>query len=322
LHKTFRQRKALRDAEQKIITLNDELNLLKQEDLLKLEDRFRRFENIKDIVYGHIEYRPLLYYTEENEPKGIGLRLLEEIFGKTIIRKAPVRGMWNNVVEKLEKGDYDVIATPLFETRERSNLVSFCSPIFFSDIGIYVKQDSQLFKGRVKPGSMTFEEAIKLFLSLTDKLKFSAIKGELSGKMVTKHLQIPQEKVQWLSFEESNIPDLIDSIMDEFRPSDVVFAENFQANRTRHVNSEKVINILKPHELLYPVSFAVRKRDYILRNYINLKLLEIEENYPDRIFGFLRDELNNHPGFKFSMADVKRYFVREKVSHDNNHYHL
>src|SRR5205085_1949159 len=65
-------------------------------------------------------------------------------------------------------------------------------------------------------------------------------------------------------------------------------------------------------EVLYPVSFALRKSDYVLKNFINLKLLEIEESMPDGILGIVYDELCKHDEYKhYTFADVKRYFVRE-----------
>ena len=138
----IKQRLDKRKLQAEIQTLSDKVD--RQE-----PRKFQRFENIDKIVYGHIEYDPLFGYDPRTDtPKGIGIRLIEEIFGKTAIIKYPKRGLWEDLVTKLSEGEYDIVATPLYETHARSRLVSFCSPIFFSDIGIYVKADSELFKGR------------------------------------------------------------------------------------------------------------------------------------------------------------------------------
>jgi ABC-type amino acid transport substrate-binding protein len=276
--------------------------------------KFKRFEKIDKIVYGHIDYYPLIHYSAGNDaPKGIGIRLIEEIFEKRVVKKYKNKVGWNDLVSKLSEGVYDIVATPLYETRERSRVVSFCTPLFFSDIGIYVKHDSQLFEGR-RPSNQSFEQVMELLSRLKDVLKLTAIDGELSGKMILKHLKIRREKVTWLSRDESTVAGLIGAVEDDEMPSDVVFAEVFQASQTEAVKSGSVINLLTPKQLLYPVSFAVRKQEYVLKNFINLKLAEIDEKYDEGILGFILKELKEHPDFKlFDMPQVKQYFVRGKT---------
>jgi ABC-type amino acid transport substrate-binding protein len=276
------------------------------------ERKFVRFEAINTIVYGHIEYYPLVYYVfGDDMPRGIGIRLIEQIFGEGVISKHPKRGRWDDLVEKLSRGEYDIVATPLYETQSRSKLVSFCSPIFFSDIGIYVKKDGKWFKGREK-NSLKFGEATEILRNLRD-LKLTAIEGELSGKMILKHLQVEKSKVNWLGRDEASVSGLIGSLESKEMPSDVVFAEVFQAELTNPVKSGSVINLLENKQLLYPVSFAIRKQEYVLRHFINLKLAEIDEEYPGGILGFILDELKKHPDFQgFDLDQIRRYFVREK----------
>src|SRR6185436_2241582 len=177
--------------------------------------KFERFERINKIVYGHIEYYPLVYYSQKDDfARGIGIRLIEEIFGKTVVSKYPNRGRWEELVNKLSAGEYDIVATPLYETRERSKIVSFCSPIFFSDIGIYIKPNSELFGAREK-NQLTFEQAVQLLQRLKDVLQLTAIDGELSGKMILKHVNSEKAKVNWLDRDESNVAGLISSVVDD-----------------------------------------------------------------------------------------------------------
>jgi len=67
--------------------------------------------------------------------------------------------------------------------------------------------------------------------------------------------------------------------------------------------------------LLYPVSFAVPKHEYVLKNFINLKLLQLDEKYPEGILELILEELQKQPQFaSFSLDQLKKYFVKEKAT--------
>jgi len=284
------------------------------------EPTFRRFEQIEKVVYGHIAYRPLLYYdVADDAPMGVGITLLEKIFGKEKIEHSLIRALWSNLVENLTFKQYDIVATPIFETRERSKRIAFCSPIFYSDIGMYVKKGSRPL-GHFPTNSQSFEEIVNMVKKM--KLTVIAIDGEISGKMALKYLGLQRDEVrEWLMPETATVSSLISAVNGEKgKECDVVFAEVFQAEQTKLVKNGEVINILKPKQVLYPVSFAVRKQDYILKNYINLKLLEIEETESNGILGIIWDELRTHEEYKhYTFNDVQRYFVRE---YDRRNQHL
>lgn len=284
-----------------------EIRILRKKLVAEVMPTFKRFENIKKIKYGHIQYRPLLYYGgRAEEPMGVGIELLERIFGSDRIQRSGTKALWSDLVDNLERKKYDIVATPLFETRERSKVIAFCSPLFYSDIGMYVKTESVL--GKVGANSQSFDGALEILNNM--KLTLAAIHGEISGKMAQKYLG--DVKV-WLTPETATVSSLIDAVSGEDEMKcDVAFAEVFQADQTSQVINGSVINILQRKQILYPVSFAVRKEEYVLRNYINLRLLEIEESYEKGVLGILWEELQTHPetsGYTFD--DIKRYFVRE-----------
>jgi ABC-type amino acid transport substrate-binding protein len=284
---------------------------------------------IKEVVYGHIAYRPLLYYDQYEEPLGVGITLLKKIFWNHKIVGSGERALWSNLVENLTSNQYDIVATPIFETRERSKQIAFCSPIFYSDIGMYVKRASEsdqkinikirkgsaLALGNIPSNSQSFEDAIAIFSDM--KLKITAIEGEISGKMSLKYLGLKREDIKWLKPETASVRLLIEAVNGENKMEcDVVFAEVFQAEQTIPVKRGEVINILRPKEVLYPVSFAVRKQDYTLKHYINLKLLEIEETTPNGILGIIWDELKTQKEYAhYTFDDIRRYFVREWNGH-------
>ena len=272
--------------------------------------RFKRFENIDKITYGHIAYSPLLWHDEGGQPQGVGITLLEMIFGPNRIEQSESKALWSDFVDDLASGQYDVVATPIFETQERSTRIAFCSPMFYSDVGMYVKKDHML--GAKGKNSSSFDEAVENVKKMN--LQVVAIEGEISGKMALKYLGLSRaDKDKWLNPDKSPVAALIKAINGEGRlRCEVAFAEVFQAEQTEAVKSKEVINILKPKALLYPVSFAVRKQDYVLKRYINLKLLELEETLQDGLLTVVYRELKRHKRYQqYTMEDIKRYFVRD-----------
>lgn len=294
-----------------VIRQGRDIRMLSRKLTLEEPPKFKRFEQIKAIRYGHIAYRPLLYYDENDNPQGVGITLLNRVFKEKEILGSHTKALWRDLVENLASKKYDIVATPIFETRERTKRIAFCSPMFYSDIGMYVKKNSGAL-GQLPASSQSFEEAVTMARRMKPTLV--AIEGEISGKMALKYLANKKEDVkEWLTPETASVNSLIAAVNGEIGTDcEVVFAEVFQAEQTRPVRDGDVFNILKPKQVLYPVSFAVRKSDYILRNFINLKLLEIEENGKDGILGIILEELKKHPDCShYTLEDIQRYFVRE-----------
>lgn len=300
-------RQRLAAAEAKLATIESTMPTPKVEEII----RFRRFENIEKIVYGHIAYSPLLDHDEAGRPYGVGITLLEMIFGHNRIEALDIKALWSDFVDELASGQYDIVATPIFETRERSTKIAFCSPMFYSNIGLYVKKGHKVL-GRSGENSWSFDEAIETLQRMSPKVV--AIAGEISGKMALKYLGLtPEDKSKWLDPNRASVASLIKAVNGEGKMEcEVVFAEVFQAEQTEAVRAKDVINILKPKALLYPVSFAVRKEDYVLRRYINLKLLQIEESLPDGVLKVIFDEMQKNEHYRhYTLEDIKRFFVRD-----------
>ena len=100
------------------------------------------------------------------------------------------------------------------------------------------------------------------------------LKGELSQTLMSKYDLPAMEKPKETP---TNDEDFINSIKNiatgDKRMEDFTFMEVFKAESI--IEKDEVINILKKNELLYPVSFVVRKQDTVLKNLINLRLLEM-----------------------------------------------
>jgi hypothetical protein len=284
---------------------------------------FDRWGSIKVIKYGHIDYSPMLYHDNQGNPVGIGITILKKIFNTDFVH-ASQKMHWDQIEEHLYEKDpedpnkylIDIIATPIFETNERSQNVGFTSPIFYSEIGIYCSKGCK-FLGHQKP--MDFDNAIATLKGFQDKLKFCAIEGELSERMMNKYFGELGKKGNYKPYKAINVglPELLGKVYSGEK--DVAFMETFQADLMTRYN-DKLINLLNPNELLYPVGFALRKEDYVLRRFINLKLLELDFFPEDgkNIMELIKNELENIHNFfidaktdEEKMLKVRKYFIRE-----------
>lgn len=317
---------------------------LKSKATPKFYDRFRIILD-NHIRYGHIFYSPLLDYDTAGHPIGIGIAILQKIFGTKKIDKHTTEGMqWHQIHTKLydkdttyaERYNIDIIATPIFETNERSEEVSFTIPIFYSEIGLYCKKickEGLELSDDDKLDLLTAVDRLKKYLGEKKEPTFKAIKGEISDKLIRKHFgELLPHKWEPFGTDQMKISQLIDAI--DANQSDIAFVETFQAGQHPVVKAGNVVNILsKQKGIWYPVAFALRKEDYVLRRYINLKLLELDlcdgsdddkANNRSGILWLIKNELEelqkqNKISQFFSSSDsnddklkkVRQYFIRE-----------
>ena len=260
---------------------------------IKPISNFKRFEEIKELKYGFIEYSPF-FWQERHHHKGIGIEVLNRVFENKVkleccqYNYGENGSNWNTVFEDLCEHTFDIIITPLFETRSRlySYNISYCSPLFYSNIGIYVNNNLLSDEDRKKL-PLPFKKAISFIEEKIKKSKWipEILKGEISESLVNKyHLNSQMPKSQMVQLKPANDSDFITVLKNissgHKDKGDFTFMEVFKAQSI--INSNKVetdvFNILRDNELLYPVSFVVRKEDTVLRNLINIRLMELRDN--------------------------------------------
>lgn len=239
--------------------------------LAKLPTDYPRFENIRNtgMASGYINYPPYFEVESGGKLAGIGVEVLKSIF--SIFDQYKLEyiqvGAWIDILSGLRSKKYDVVATPLYETRTRlyhDSSVAFCLPLFYAEIGLYVRSGSE--------GKKSLTE----FSAMNNCWNFAFIKDEVSETMMNK-LCDPNESssLEVYGQNDAGYIDLLKSVVDNQSSTNVVAMEVFKAEKLIADNKLSLMNTLKAKQILYPVSFAVRKEDTALRNFINLRIIEL-----------------------------------------------
>lgn len=101
----------------------------------------------KTIRVGYISYPPgFIVDPNTKEKSGIFNDVLAEIAkrnGLTIDYKEEVT--WATMIESLKTNRVDLIANPVWATKERKENADFTKPVYYSPIGIYVRSDDTRF---------------------------------------------------------------------------------------------------------------------------------------------------------------------------------
>ena len=272
--------------------------------------KYSRFEDLlkEDITYSFIDYEP--FFKMEGD-KGIGIGgtlLLNKIFDKNLYKgqldflkkqgtEEPQYHNWHTIFDKLaNKKLFDIIATPMYETRSRlyDYNISYCTPLFYSTIGLYVKSNSidedknndDIINELKLKKDLSFTQAKKI---IERKIKVDGwipeyLDGEISHLMIKKHFKISKVKKLLKNnterkYSETDFYNKLKNVASgKLKCGNFIFMEVFKAEHIKKKHKLDVVNILQKNTLIYPVSFVVRKEDTVLRNFINLRLAELAEN--------------------------------------------
>ncbi len=276
---------------------------------LKKENR-GRWDDIKVISCSYIVNPPLCYrQTGDNQPQGVGLSFLKFAFPRSCINISPVPTMWDKVIAEIRDGkasELDTCLSPLYETFERQRDVVFSAPLFYANIGLYVPAS---FSDKHGLKNLSFREARERLNELKAVVRFGGVEGELSAKLARKYCD-DKARIEIFGGElRTDVTILLNLLVDDPRHRcNTVFFESLLGDVTEAVKQKKVINILRHKELLYPVGFALRRGDYLLRNLINLKVLEARDNGKDLIKEWAIEHCNRAFG---SSVDASKHFVTE-----------
>jgi len=293
---------------------------------------YKRFEKIlksREIKYSFIEYDPF-FKRESGEEGGIGFSILKKLFDDRIFSDLNIEPFkdknnnyinhnWHTIFDDLvNKKLYDIIATPMYETRSRlySYNISYCLPLFYSDIGLYVKVESlDNDKDNSKDDSekirinLTFNDAIERIEKKIKKNDWSPeyLEGEISHLMLAKHIKV--SKIKRIKFKKSvkrvysdnDFFDKLKNVESSIKTlGDFIFMEVFKAEHLIDKHKLKLVNILKRNNLVYPVSFVVRKEETVLRNFMNLRIAELKRN--GDLYNIINEEAKDY-GIKIDKVE-------------------
>ena len=290
---------AIRDELEKAIenceALRAEKEILTSLIFQKPDESFSRFEDIfkaGKIKYGFVDFWPTI--VPENPvstaAKGLGVDLLNEVFDSKIVSPKKTYN-WKTVFDGLIKGEFSVIATPLYDIRERRQMVDFCSPLFYSDIGVFTSAKNPFF-GSIREECQegcTFSEFIERAGRVQKQLIIRGAEGEIHMKLAEKYFPCAMiEKPKDYEYSiASSIRGLLSDARDDSYFSDFFFCERAQAEMSSEYKSGQIVSLLTPGQLLFPVAFAVRKGEDTLRKFINLRLLGIDGSNSSGILNML-----------------------------------
>ncbi len=272
-----------------------------------------RWENLVEVKYGHIPYTPFLMRGGYNgrQVYGLGAEFLTELLdhryeGVAVKVEADddETRNWKTIVEGLGK-QYEVIATPMFATFERSKEVRFTAPLFYSNIGLYVSAKLPKLPLWNKIGMDNFRPGIREHFPA---LKFLSVKGEIS-----QHLAVNYASDESIEDSEDvvNPNKLFKKIAEGGAPHYAIFSESFTAELDPLFTSGQVINVLPYYRILYPVCYAVRLGDYQLANLLNIRLLQLTrvQSALDRLV----DKLLKEPSTRnlYTEEYIRKHFVNQ-----------
>ena len=288
-HKNHKLKKNLKIAEKKLKEITSKKN-----------NKYKRFEDIisssKSFKTLSIEYKPFFYKERDND-RGIGMNILNMIFSpfeniefehfyRTGLRTNNLN--WNTILEEFDNRDntIDLILTPLYETRTRlfKYNVSFSIPLFYSSFGLYVREEqlnSALAKIELSNKKFEFSELEGLFKRKGfNELKFAYLDGELSEILCSKVKgEIIKESSNNTVCSEQDFTDMLKDVSNPDSSRHIVFMEVFKAEKIKEKEGlTNLINILDNHSLIYPVGFVFRKEETVLRNFVNLRIMDLKKN--------------------------------------------
>ena len=283
------EKKALEEDKAK---LKNELNKEKEKQV-KPEHIHKRFETLikSELKYVAIDYKPFFWIKEEARkeyPQGIGIELMSKIFepfNVKLINETPTNGhSWKSIFDDFSEGrrnELDFIMTPMYETRSRlyDYNVIYSIPLFYSDIGIYVRKCDD-----TKDLKLPFDEAIKFIKEKRDsdeKWNIEYLEGEIS-EILGKKLMLENAKLstdRFRKYSYKHFKEKLECVASTKKDDgDVIFMEIFKAQSIIEDEKLDLVNILKDNQLVYPVSFVIHKEETVLRNFINLRIAELRKN--------------------------------------------
>lgn len=209
------------------------------------------------IKVGYISYPPgFIVNPNTKEKSGIFNDLLVEIAkrnGLTIDYKEEVT--WATMIEALKTDRVNLIANPVWATKERKENADFSNPVYFSPIGVYVRADDNRF------------DADRSKLN-DPSVKIAAVDGEINFSIGKQ--DFPKAQVQPFP-NNIDVAQLFLEIQN--KKKDVTFAEPMFAYEYMQKNAGKLKNIGEKSPIRnYPNCYMYKKGESKIGDFLNTEI--------------------------------------------------
>ena len=281
------------------------------------EIKFKRYEDLtsKDILFAGVPYIPYYEYQEsaanrERNHSGIGFAVLKEIFYQNLKETdQKMEITWQNLLDGLRESKFDVIATPLFETRTRicdEKDIAFSAPLFYANIGIYVNKEKWKNFGKLTSGGGTYKEVCGFLEQNKNDLELICVNGEIAERFAEKrNMRKPIDKNVLSGASDNDFKNVLEQI--ENNTTLYTLMEVSKAsNLAKTHNYSNVVNILGYGQLQYPVCLVFRRKEVALKNYINQELMNMRTD--GRLRKIIKDQAISFFGENLTNFDFNRYY--------------
>lgn len=219
-------------------------------------DRIMKNESIR---CGYAMWSPVLYQNlEKGTLEGIYYDLVEEL-GRRLSLKvdwAEETG-WGTIVEGLKTRRYDMICTGLAQSSERSRVIDFSHPLFYSPVYFVSRADD-----------MRFNKNLSILNN--SSYKIAVLDGEMTSIIVRQ--SYPRASV-------SSIPQISDYSLllkeVETKKADVTIVEaaTFAEYNKNNPGKLKILNQSNP--IAYPVTLGLPQNDMALKSMVDTAVDEM-----------------------------------------------
>lgn len=177
---------------------------------------------------------------------------------------------WGAQIEGLEGDRYDIVGSPVWANYTRGKLTTLSRPVFYSGIGIYVRQDDKRFPEDWATGTM----ADRTNLINKPEIRISTIDGETGDLIAT--TQFPQAKRVPLP-QNAEIPQLFLEVASN--KADVLFAEPFFAYEYLKNNPGKIRNIAEKTPIrVLGNDFMMKKNEWQLKQMVDTAIEDLQNS--------------------------------------------
>lgn len=223
------------------------------------------------------------------EVSGVFVDVLREMAKNMGLEVAFVEEVgWGTMIAGMQTGRYDMIASPVWPNSSRAKQTTFSNPVYYSAIGIWVRQDENRFN------------AAGAWASLNDpSVKLAAMDGS-TGETIAQ-TQFPKAKLVTypeMVAEGQLFLDIKSGKVDAF------FEEPAKALLYMKNNPGQIKNIAAEHPVkVFPNVFMMPGGDYRLKEMIDTALAEVQNS------GFVDRALSKHepaPGAYYRVAQPYR----------------